>query len=188
MAKTLNPGDVGLALSTRFFPQDKGSSLFPYQHGNLIVLEKSYSIGSPSWYDRLWANVVAFFTAQRSVSANEGRRLFIKRIIALPGDEISISNNIVRVKPAGQDYSLTEFELSSTTYDITIANEAGAAGESLPFSSNMAPLRLKEGECFVLSDDRSDCNDSRTWGPVALSDIRGKPFFRYWPFSRIGKL
>ncbi|AEJ19447.1 signal peptidase I [Gracilinema caldarium] len=188
MAKTLTPGDVGLALSTRLFPHDKESSLFPYKHGDLIVLEKSYSTTSSSWYVRLWDNFIAFFTAQRAVHVNEARRLFIKRIIALPGDEISITDNIVRVKQVNQDYNLTEFELSSKTYDITVPNEEGGAGNTLPFASNMALIRLKEGECFVLSDDRSDCNDSRTWGPVTLSDIKGKPFFRYWPFSRIGKL
>jgi signal peptidase I len=188
MEKTLIPGDVGFALATRLFPLDQSSSLFPYKRGSLVVLEKSFTADPYPWYTRLWNNFVDFFTAQRAVNPHEDRRLFIKRIIALPGDEISIKNHIVRVKPAQQDYSLTEFELSAVPYDVKVPESGTEKGNVLPFSSDMDTLRLKEGECFVLSDDRSDCNDSRTWGPVLLSDIKGKPFFRYWPFSRFGKL
>jgi signal peptidase I len=58
--------------------------------------------------------------------------------------------------------------------------------ESLPFSGNMDRIVLGENECFVLSDDRSNTNDSRTWGPVSLDIIVGKALFRYWPLNRIG--
>jgi len=188
MGRTLIPGDVGLALSTRLFPKDKASSLFPYKRGDIVILEKSFTNDEPTWYGRLWDNLLAFFSAQRAVQPNTERRLFIKRLIALPGDEIAIKNNIVRVKPAGQDYGLTEFELSSVTYDIVLPESVVENQALLPFSQDMEPVQLKEGECFVLSDDRRDCNDSRTWGPVLISDIRGKPLLRYWPFKRFGTL
>lgn len=188
MGKTLLPGDVGFALATRLFPKDETSSFFPYERGNLVILEKTFTTEPYPWYARLWDNLFDFFTAHRVAGSNGNRRLFIKRIIALPGDEISIQNHIVRVKPAQQGYSLTEFELSAAPYDIQIPETGTDKGSSLPFSATMEPFRLKEGECFVLSDDRGDCNDSRTWGPVLLSDIKGKPFFRYWPFSRFGRL
>jgi signal peptidase I len=59
---------------------------------------------------------------------------------------------------------------------------------SIPFSGNMDRIILGEDECFVVSDDRSNTNDSRTWGPVSADRITGKAVFRYWPFTRIGRL
>ncbi|MCA1949754.1 MAG: signal peptidase I [Treponema sp.] len=188
MEKALTAGDIGLALSTRLFPKDEESSWFPYKRGSLVVLEKSFTTERQSWFIRLWDNVIDFFTAQQTNASEDPKRLFVKRVIALPGDEISIVNNVVRIKPAKQNYTLTEFELSGVAYDIVVPENTAAAGEELPFSAQFGPLRLNEGECFVLSDDRRDCNDSRTWGPVPIADLRGKPIFRYWPFSRIGKL
>ena len=188
MGTYLMSGDVGLALSTRLFPKDDNSSFFPFKRGTVVVLEKSFNGIKQSWYSRFVADCIDFFTAQRKKTPNESQRMFIKRIIALPGDEVSISNHIVRVKPANQDYTLTEFELSSVPYDIQIPEIQPLRSTLLPFSPNMEPVLLKEGECFVLSDDRADCNDSRTWGPVLLSDILGKPVFRYWPLSRLGPL
>ena len=58
---------------------------------------------------------------------------------------------------------------------------------SLPFSGNMDPIILGDNECFVISDDRSNTNDSRTWGPVQINNISGKALFRYWPLNRLGR-
>lgn len=188
METYLMSGDVGLALSTRLFSKDDDSSFFPFKRGTIVVLEKSFNNIKKSWYSRFMDDCIDFFTAQQKKSPNESQRMFIKRIIALPGDEVSILNHIVRVKPANQNYTLTEFELSAVPYDIKIPEMTTLGSALLPFSPNMEPVLLREGECFVLSDDRADCNDSRTWGPVLLSDILGKPVFRYWPLSRLGPL
>jgi signal peptidase I len=50
----------------------------------------------------------------------------------------------------------------------------------------MAAIVLKDNECFVVSDDRNNTNDSRTWGAVSLDLIAGKAVFRYWPILRMG--
>jgi signal peptidase I len=50
----------------------------------------------------------------------------------------------------------------------------------------MERIVLGEDECFVLSDDRRNTNDSRTWGPIPLDFIAGKALFRYGPLTRLG--
>jgi signal peptidase I len=132
--------------------------------------------------------LVRFFTAQRIGLINPDNRTYIKRLVALPGDEISMKDFILRVKPSGQAYGLTEYEFSSKDYHILPPKVSPLWDESLPFSGSMDTLVLAENQCFVLSDDRSNTNDSRTWGPIPMNIIAGKVIFRYWPFTRLERL
>ncbi|MDR0316036.1 MAG: signal peptidase I [Treponema sp.] len=131
-------------------------------------------------------SIVRFCTAQRASIFAKEERLYFKRLIGLPGDEISMNNFVMRIRPAGDSYTLTEFELSDKPYYPNIPHVPALWDESLPFSGNMELLNLGTGECFVLSDDRSSTSDSRTWGPVPTELVSGRVVFRYWPLSRIG--
>jgi signal peptidase I len=98
-----------------------------------------------------------------------------------------MTNYVFRIKPQDASYSLTEFELAEKPYNVTIPPGSALWDESLPFSGNMAAIVLRENECFVVSDDRNNTNDSRTWGAVPLDQVTGKAVFRYWPLFRIGR-
>jgi signal peptidase I len=130
--------------------------------------------------------VVRFCTLQRISLFPKEDTIFVKRVIALPGDTVSLNNFVVRVKPAGENYEYTESELSDRDYVPGIPQVSLLWDESIPFSSSMEPVTLKADECFVLSDDRSNTNDSRSWGPVPASSIAGRALVRYWPLTRIG--
>jgi signal peptidase I len=131
---------------------------------------------------------VRFITAQQKELLSSDEHLYIKRIIAIPGDEVSMNNFIFRVKPAGNMYVFTEFELSDRPYYPNIPQVPAIWDETLPFSGYMDSITLKPGEYFVVSDDRSKSGDSRTWGPVNAKELVGKPLFRFWPIPRIGRL
>jgi signal peptidase I len=130
--------------------------------------------------------VVRFFTAQQIGLSGRDGNLYVKRVIGLPGDEITITNFIARVKPAGNAYSFTEFELWDRPYSPNIPQVPALWDSSLPFSGSMETIVLGEDECFVLSDDRGNTNDSRTWGSIPVDYITGRALFRYWPLTRIG--
>jgi signal peptidase I len=157
----------------------------PLHYGNLVVIDKNRR-NPRSIADSLLESAVRFFTAQQIGLSTQTEDSYIKRVIGLPGDEISMTNYVFRVKRRGDSYSYTEFELADKTYDVTIPSGSALWDESLPFSGNMEPILLGDNECFVLSDDRNNTNDSRTWGPVSLNLIAGKAVFRYWPLLRIG--
>jgi signal peptidase I len=98
---------------------------------------------------------------------------YIKRVIGLPGETISIARGIVTVcKPADQNcHALRE------------PYTEGAAT-----SPRYGPFTVPNGDYFVMGDNRGDSLDSRYWGPLPRRNIIGEAFLIYWPPDRIGLL
>ena len=86
---------------------------------------------------------------------------FIKRVIAVPGETVEIVSGRVYIdgQPIVEPYLL-----------------------QLPRES-MPPTRIPDGKLFVLGDNRSNSNDSRSFGPVTLDQILGRVWLRYWPLD-----
>ena len=165
---------------------------YPFRRGSVVLVDM-FREERPGIFNRILDSLVRFFTFQRiSPLEQPGRgtveHLYVKRIIALPGDEISMNNFVIRVKVRGSMYSLTEFEVTEKDYTPDMPHVHSLWDSSLPLSGNMDTIVLGANECFVLSDDRSNTNDSRTWGPVPIKNITGKALFRYWPLTRLGPI
>lgn len=89
--------------------------------------------------------------------------LLVKRVVALPGEVVEIRKGVVYVN----DEPLAEpFPHDMTPYD-------------------MAPLTLGPLSYLVLGDNRSNSNDSRSFGPVTLDQILGRVWLRYWPLDQV---
>jgi len=97
---------------------------------------------------------------------------FVKRIIALPGETVRISDGDFYVN----DQRLREL------YDLR--NEDRKDGTFL--ENNGDEYTLKEDEFFLAGDNRNISIDSRNLGPIKRSEIRGRVFFRLWPLSEFG--
>jgi signal peptidase I len=158
----------------------------PFKRGNIVLVDTALW-DKPGILSVISDTLLRFFTAQRISLNGREDHFFMKRVIALPGDEVSITNFVARVRPAGEAYGLTEFELADRPYDVAIPQIPALWDHSLPFSGDMERMILGEDECFVLSDDRSNTNDSRTWGPIPVDFIVGRALFRYWPLTRLGR-
>jgi signal peptidase I len=94
-------------------------------------------------------------------------RDFVKRVIGVPGDKVEIRDGRVFVN------------------DRAI-QESYVTGPSTCAPPKTCQTRLKDGEYFVLGDNRGASNDSRDWGPVHLDNIIGRVWVSYWPFSELG--
>lgn len=142
--------------------QVKGASMDPTFHdGEYILTDKiDYRFHSPQRGD------VVVFKAPRNPDYD-----YIKRIIAVPGDIVSIKNGFVYVN----NQKLDENYITSDTMILP--------GQYLQDSQE---IRMGVDEYFVLGDNRSHSSDSRAWGTVPKKDIIGRAFFRYWPFTRFG--
>ncbi|MDR2543699.1 MAG: signal peptidase I [Treponema sp.] len=188
MQPGINPGDR-IVFSTFAMPyrarNTEGSieNNLPFKRGSIVLIDKSGDI-KQSLPSRIADGIVRFFTMQKVSIFSGSRQYYIKRVIALPGDEVSMSEYIFRVK-TGQSFSLTEFELSDKPYVLAIPHSSALWDSSVPFSGSMDAIILGPNECFVISDDRSNTNDSRTWGPISTSMIKAKAVLRFWPFNKI---
>ena len=96
---------------------------------------------------------------------------FIKRIVAGPGDRLSIRHGhpVVNGEEAQEDF-------------IEPCG-AGGGGCDMPQAITIPPDHY-----FMMGDNRGASDDSRFWGPVPRDWIIGEAFFTYWPPDRIGIL
>jgi signal peptidase I len=95
---------------------------------------------------------------------------FVKRVVGLPGDQISIHNGHV----------IRDGVRENDSY-IAPCNGSGAC--DFPIT-----LTVPRGDYFMMGDNRGESDDSRFWGPVPKSWIIGQAFFTYWPPDRFGTL
>jgi signal peptidase I len=93
---------------------------------------------------------------------------FIKRIVAGPGDVISIvEGHVIRNGKREQDSYIRP------------------CGPS-PECSFPTPIKIPPGHWFMMGDNRGESDDSRFWGPVPTGWIIGGAIATYWPLDRIG--
>ncbi|TAL49561.1 signal peptidase I [Patescibacteria group bacterium] len=99
------------------------------------------------------------------------KKFFIKRLIGLPGETVTISNGRVYIKNSEhpEGFAISEPYVSFIKRDnFTVT--------------------LEESEFFVLGDNRLGSADSRLWGPLPVSLVVGRPIIRLFPFTRIALL
>ena len=103
-------------------------------------------------------------------TAQESSQTFIKRVVAGPGDRISIHDgHVIRNgKPEKDGYIRACQPGSECNFPKTIT--------------------VPPGHYFMMGDNRGLSDDSRFWGPVPDKWIIGVAFFTYWPPDRIGTL
>ena len=132
--------------------------------------------------------IVDVFTAQHyhpfGYSTNLTGKPCVRRVLALPGDSLYMKDYILYVKPAGQDYYLTEFEVAEKPYNIHIYS-VPAQWDGVGLKGDMKEITLGENQYFVLADNRIESADSRLWGSIDKKMIRGKVVLQYFPFTKI---
>ncbi len=154
-----------------------------------VMLVQAYPAGKNAVVARLVNQLARFVTAQQWQPLPDDRfgnraRPFVRRVIGMPGDTIYLNDYIVYVKPRDEKFFRTEFELTRTKYDVTIAAPPPQWDVSLGAQGKTEPVTLGDGEYFVLGDNRLVAADSRLWGAVTQEDFRGKLLVQYVPFTQ----
>lgn len=133
-----------------------GASMEPnfYNGDYLLVDEIAYRLRSPER-----GEVVVF------KYPGDHRSYYIKRIIGLPGERVQVENDHVTVYSGSDGKVLHESYLPS------------------PNTTGDVDLTLKDGQYFVMGDNRNFSYDSRAWGPVSTSELIGLVRLRLWPVN-----
>ncbi len=141
----------------------KGASMEPNFHDKeyLIIDELSYRFTEP---DR--GQVIVFRYPRNP------QEYFIKRLIALPGEEVQIKDGGVIIYNEAHPQGLKLDEKYLPTDFIT-------------YNQDESKVKVGADEYYVLGDNRGASKDSRYFGVVNKSFVTGKVLFRGWPFNEI---
>lgn len=136
-----------------------GNSMFPTFHNGeyLIVNELAKYQGV---YERGDVVILRY--------PNDPSKYFIKRVIGLPGETVTIRDGVVSIT-------------SSTRTTPLVLDEPYVKNKKLDSSSRT----LDNEEYFVMGDNRAQSSDSRVWGPVPARLMDGKALLRLFPFTQI---
>ncbi len=147
---------VAVLIATLFLPilQISGDSMSPtLEHDDVVVLYKTKK------FER--GDMIGFYY--------QGK-ILLKRVIALPDDEIAIDaeGNVYINGEILEEPYVTEKELGDCDLEF--------------------PYKVPGTSYFVMGDRRSNSVDSRNsiLGSIPQEDIVGKVFIRAWPLSRFG--
>lgn len=158
---------LSLALVIRTFifqtARVDGSSMYPtFEHGDLLIVKKYGKIINPNRYTR--GDIIIF-----SPPIKNNKKLYIKRVIGLPGDKISIEEGKISIN----DTPLNEPYI-----------EDGLYTEAIHFGASHT---ISEDELFVVGDNRCPGGsiDSRTFGEVPFKNVVGKVSYRVFPLTKI---
>jgi signal peptidase I len=121
---------------------------------------------------------------------------FVKRLIALPGDTVSMQQGVLLlngleqderyvvhtdpgVDPVAEDFRWQRSYLVRTAS----ASQGPTPARYRPSRNNWGPLVVPDGHYFVLGDNRDNSLDSRYWGFVPDSLVRGTPMMVYYSYA-----
>jgi signal peptidase I len=100
---------------------------------------------------------------------------FIKRVIGLPGDHVELKDGTVVVN-------------GTALVEPYLFTAGGVRQATDPAPGGASDWLVPQGELLVMGDHRQVSDDSRSFGPIAISQVIGRAWLRYWPFDAFGIL
>jgi signal peptidase I len=155
------------------FEVEQNSMVPTILEGEYVLIDKV----SPRFSDYQRGDIVVFNPPS---GYSEGGVPFIKRVIGIPGDSIRLDNGRVFVTPAGG--AAVRLDEPYLNKDIN-----GRPEPTLPRDAEgTTQWTVAAGSYFVMGDNRTVSQDSRTFGPITRDLIIGRAWLRYFPLNRIG--
>jgi signal peptidase I len=105
----------------------------------------------------------------------EPDRDFIKRVIGLPGDKLEVRRRQVFINDAPIDEPYVQHLMPPTP--------EGSVPVGDRRREEYGPVTVPPGQYFMMGDNRDNSEDSRYWGFLPASYIKGKALFIYFSFD-----
>ncbi|MDQ6966514.1 MAG: signal peptidase I, partial [Mariprofundaceae bacterium] len=109
---------------------------------------------------------------------HDAGNVWMKRIVGLPGDRLEFREHRLYVNGIACTLQQRRFE------QLPRSNGTVTAPYRIWHSyleADWGPLVVGEASMFVMGDNRGASMDSRSWGPVPLAYLLGKPLLHLWP-------
>jgi signal peptidase I len=102
---------------------------------------------------------------------------FVKRVVALEGETVEIKDKQVFVngQPLQEPYKVHS--------DAQIYDKSDTFHYDDLIRDNFGPVVVPPGHCFVMGDNRDNSADSRYWGFLPMSYIKGRPWVIYFSYN-----
>ena len=114
----------------------------------------------------------------------------VKRLIALPGDTVAMVDGVLYLngEPQDEPYLRPGPEAQDATHPAFDWQREFLAEDSmaLPYRPTLhtwGPIVVPEGRYFALGDNRQQSLDSRFWGFVEATKVKGRAVFLYWSYD-----
>lgn len=155
MSPTLIPGDFVIvnkaAYGFKFTPVSTPIAAAPPKMGDIVLLKLNEDSGT----------------------------YYIKRVIGVAGDSVEIKSGILFINdkelPTEKKQPARDSSILFGAFEEGFENRKWMTLRSQDYArKNFGPLKVPPSHYFVLGDNRDSTEDSRQWGPVAISLIKGR--------------
>ncbi len=136
------------------------------ERGDVVVFERDVVPDIPEEELSAWTRITDSVKGLFGFPTR-GHQDFIKRVIAVGGDEVQGIDGVVKVngQPVDEPYLVPGTE-----------------------TSQFGPTVVPDGMIFVMGDNRGNSDDSRSFGPVPVDKVIGRGWILLWPVSEFSTL